>query len=430
MIERWMEEGIAAARAGNRSEAARLFKQVVSADQGNTEAWLWLSDALDNQDERRKILTWLLSMDPENRRARSRLSAIERLQRTAAVPPPPIPLDPAPSAVTQNAAAPSPRPIPGQKAQTMSPSAGAPVSQRPAPVPPTPVPAAPAPSQMKKTSLRWPLLLVGGSAAACLLVGSCLVVFTWLYRPNRGSVADTGGSGIAISLEETPVDTQLPVLEIQPATDIPRPTETPEPTLPPTATFTPLPTATPPSLPQFQDDFENGISDRWFGSLSNLAISDGRLRSTSLLDNFFVGDPPWNNYMLTFDICLERDPDGDEASMTLLTIHLNTQYTDALNYTAHSMSPFARYGNPDYYPDGMWFGSSGQGQIEEIHFTTRLFANPCNKVKLVVAGKNAELFWNDGSLYRAGSITPLDGAIGFSLYDDLFLDNVVIQPIP
>jgi tetratricopeptide (TPR) repeat protein len=66
-------EGIAAAKAGQRDRARELLTRVVEQDEKNVLAWLWLSGAVDNLDEREICLENVLTLEPDNAAARKGL---------------------------------------------------------------------------------------------------------------------------------------------------------------------------------------------------------------------------------------------------------------------------------------------------------------------------------------------------------------------
>jgi tetratricopeptide (TPR) repeat protein len=61
-----LQQAIAAAKAGNRSAARDLLLQVVSDDERNEQAWLWLSGVVDDPAEQRIALENVLEINPRN----------------------------------------------------------------------------------------------------------------------------------------------------------------------------------------------------------------------------------------------------------------------------------------------------------------------------------------------------------------------------
>lgn len=92
-IARLLQDGIAAARAGNRAEARRLLLEVTDREEHNEQAWLWLSGVVDDPEEARICLENVLAINPQNERARQGLAYIRRqmAERPPVPPPPPAP---------------------------------------------------------------------------------------------------------------------------------------------------------------------------------------------------------------------------------------------------------------------------------------------------------------------------------------------------
>lgn len=90
-----LQRGIAAARAGRRSEARQLLMQVVEADDQSEQGWLWLSGVVDSPADAQVCLENVLALNPENRQARQGLEWIlARTSQPKTEPPPetrPIP---------------------------------------------------------------------------------------------------------------------------------------------------------------------------------------------------------------------------------------------------------------------------------------------------------------------------------------------------
>lgn len=78
-LENLMQLGINAARNNNRQAAKGIFQQVLNVDKRNERAWLWLAAVEDDQTERRRILQTVLSINPENQKARELLEAMDRV---------------------------------------------------------------------------------------------------------------------------------------------------------------------------------------------------------------------------------------------------------------------------------------------------------------------------------------------------------------
>ena len=61
-IDDLLKQGIAALKQGQRAEARSLLAQVVQRDRRNEVAWLWLSGAVETDEERRLCLEQVLEI--------------------------------------------------------------------------------------------------------------------------------------------------------------------------------------------------------------------------------------------------------------------------------------------------------------------------------------------------------------------------------
>jgi hypothetical protein len=96
-----LRQGIAACKAGRKAEARELLQQFLELDDHNETAWLWLSGAVDTDEDRRICLENVLAINPDNKMASRGLqhlnvsglySATEtRPQAPARAPVPPAP---------------------------------------------------------------------------------------------------------------------------------------------------------------------------------------------------------------------------------------------------------------------------------------------------------------------------------------------------
>jgi hypothetical protein len=91
-----LEQGIAAARAGNRAEARALLTRVIEGDERNERAWLWLSGVVDDPNDMRTCLHNVLELNPNNTQARQGLAWVDSKYG----PPTPAPAAPAPAPST------------------------------------------------------------------------------------------------------------------------------------------------------------------------------------------------------------------------------------------------------------------------------------------------------------------------------------------
>ncbi|RME42626.1 MAG: hypothetical protein D6796_14145, partial [Caldilineae bacterium] len=61
-----LQQGIAAAKAGNREEARTLLMEVVETDERQILAWMWLSRVLDDLDDKQICFENILALAPNN----------------------------------------------------------------------------------------------------------------------------------------------------------------------------------------------------------------------------------------------------------------------------------------------------------------------------------------------------------------------------
>jgi hypothetical protein len=94
-LQQLLQQGIAAARRGDRAAARQLLEAVIARDAENELAWIWLASAVPTERERRICLEKVLQMNPGNARAREALLALgPAAPRPAAAPPVPPPARP------------------------------------------------------------------------------------------------------------------------------------------------------------------------------------------------------------------------------------------------------------------------------------------------------------------------------------------------
>src|SRR5215213_8880335 len=108
-----LQQGIIAARAGNREEARALLMQVVEADERNEQAWLWLAGVVDAPEDIRTCLQNVLDLNPSNQQAQQGLAWVDKRYGPPAPPPElsfPAPAPPAEREVLEPPPAPPPAP--------------------------------------------------------------------------------------------------------------------------------------------------------------------------------------------------------------------------------------------------------------------------------------------------------------------------------
>lgn len=73
----FVEQGQAAARAGQRELARRYLQAAVDIDPDNVTAWLWLAGVQEDPHNVKRSLEKVLEIEPNNKRARQGLRLIE-----------------------------------------------------------------------------------------------------------------------------------------------------------------------------------------------------------------------------------------------------------------------------------------------------------------------------------------------------------------
>jgi tetratricopeptide (TPR) repeat protein len=94
-LQKQLNDGIRAVRAGDRARARELLLAVVQADEANEPAWLWLSAALDEPADQLRALENVLVLNPRQPQA---LAGAQKLRLALGIPIPAV-LQPAPPMV-------------------------------------------------------------------------------------------------------------------------------------------------------------------------------------------------------------------------------------------------------------------------------------------------------------------------------------------
>lgn len=76
-----IKEAVAAAKAGQRERGCELLLDLVETDANNELAWLWLSNLLPTLDEQLFALETALNLNPQNHKARQRLTQMQARQQ-------------------------------------------------------------------------------------------------------------------------------------------------------------------------------------------------------------------------------------------------------------------------------------------------------------------------------------------------------------
>lgn len=69
-------EGIAAARAGDTEQAAKMLRRATELDPSNVEAWLWRSSLAETLADKKAFLAQVLQLDPDHVEARRALEKV------------------------------------------------------------------------------------------------------------------------------------------------------------------------------------------------------------------------------------------------------------------------------------------------------------------------------------------------------------------
>src|SRR5262245_38328980 len=203
-----------ALRAGDKPRARDLLAQAIRLNPADDQNWLWLSGAVETDDERRRCLERALLLNPNNQAARRGLALLAAGPAAPASVPASPPLDARsadaptlPGRLATRAAEPTPPPAPSAR-----PPADVPVDSL----------ASLRPS-MSSRSLRLPRpALIAAAGLAVVVLGYLVARFAF----------GLGGSAPTAALPTAA------------ATATPTPTRTPT-AVPPTRTPTPLPSPTP-----------------------------------------------------------------------------------------------------------------------------------------------------------------------------------------
>ena len=148
VLKALLEEGITAAKAGQKERARQCLMQVVKADENNEQAWLWLSGVVESLEDKQVCLENVLAFNSDSGPAKKGLAWIaqQRAERglspSLAVPTPATSISPEPEPPPPPDFPPAPAPptsaIPsteGQPDQAIAPPAQSPPAPAPAPIP-------------------------------------------------------------------------------------------------------------------------------------------------------------------------------------------------------------------------------------------------------------------------------------------------------
>lgn len=79
-ISQILEQGIDAAKRGDRATGRRLLEQVIETEPANELAWIWLASCVNTLKERQECLERVLQINPDNARAKQALAALSGQQ--------------------------------------------------------------------------------------------------------------------------------------------------------------------------------------------------------------------------------------------------------------------------------------------------------------------------------------------------------------
>ncbi len=233
-----VQAGIAAAKAGERQQAAALLARAVRLNPASESAWFWLGLVCQTPEQRTYCLQRVLALNPQHAQARQMLASPRPgppVQPPAPVVVPPVStIEPLPAAAR---AAPQP---------TAAPASDSPATLPPEPVPPPPAappplekaePPAPPAAEPKPWSTTE-RMLVGllGFILAAVVCGGGLAFFVMSHQLDRMAAQ------VAAAIW-SPTPSLIPTLSFTPSIT-PTPTLTPVPSDTPARTFTPSPRPT------------------------------------------------------------------------------------------------------------------------------------------------------------------------------------------
>jgi hypothetical protein len=71
-----LEQAIEAIRSGDRLAGKRTLVEMLQVDPRNVQAWLWMSEVADTDEQRRECLLRVLAIEPDNRAAQDGLARL------------------------------------------------------------------------------------------------------------------------------------------------------------------------------------------------------------------------------------------------------------------------------------------------------------------------------------------------------------------
>jgi tetratricopeptide (TPR) repeat protein len=177
-LQALLEEGIAAAKAGQKERARQCLMRVVEADEANERAWLWLSGVVEGLDDRQVCLENVLALNPDSGPAKKGLAWIAQQRAEQGLPSLPETPEPAAPVPPESVLSPGSSPVSMSSEATVSPT------------PSRPIPAAaPVPAiryerrhkREKRSSILWLLSAAWGGYGLLSVVAGGAVLFFYYW---------------------------------------------------------------------------------------------------------------------------------------------------------------------------------------------------------------------------------------------------------
>ncbi len=217
-----LQAGIAAAKAGNRAQAAGLFMQVVKLDPACEQAWLGLGYCLPEAERRVYCFQRVLALNPHNRVARAELARLSQPE------PAPTPARQSPfvetGEVSRPTAAAIPASAPAKPAAALAALVETPPVRKEAPQRPPAARPNPAPKKKKKSN-RAGLIAIAAVFVTVLIIGVVLVGYS-ISRWSTPLGAAAGPTSAALS-----GPTSTATAASSPTPELPTPIPTSKPTV-------------------------------------------------------------------------------------------------------------------------------------------------------------------------------------------------------
>jgi len=236
------EQGIAAVRTGKIQLGSQLLRQALEQDSNDLQAWLWLSSAVDTDQERMICMENVLGIEPGHTLAKA---ALAKLKLTNPNPTPESLMNPSPASparlnkiIKQSGELhlpPAPTYAPPVLPPPLEAEPAAPSADQPEILPEDPYRKLP-----KKPLPLW-LWLVGIIMLGCL---GAFLFFGYRYYTNYNSRITTQTHSMQLTLTQVFAPSPSPTLTLTP-TITPTATITPTPTIQPTSTISPTPSLPP-----------------------------------------------------------------------------------------------------------------------------------------------------------------------------------------